>query len=279
MPIEARAYAKINLGLEVLGKRADGLHEVATVLQTIDLADRLRFAPAAEISLRCRGMAAASNNLVLQAAHLLREKASVREGASMLCEKRIPVAGGLGGGSADAAATLRCLASLWGVRVDEGSLLELGAALGADVPFSLWSGTAFATGTGRTLERLPRAPAHWIVLVPMGAREAHKTADMYACLSAEDFSEGALVERQVRALQEGRLDYGAISSPFSGPAAKRWPAVARALARLRETGALAVSIAGSGPSSFGLYGSRARAREALHFLRGEGVPARLSRFV
>ncbi len=274
------AYAKINLTLEVLGKRADGLHEVATVMQTISLADRLSFTPASEITLRHRGPTPADeDDLILRAARLLRAETRATMGCAMECSKLIPMAAGLGGGSADAAATLRGLNELWktGLRADEMSALA--AELGADVPFLIEGGTALGTGTGRELASLPDAPPHWVVLAPIAAENARKTADMYARLGPADMSDGAAARRQATAVAQGQLDYSAVGSAFSRAAAERWPQSATALAALREAEAQATAVSGAGPSVFGLYQSRGAALSGLASLRAAEIPSRLYRFV
>lgn len=277
--LTVRAHAKINLCLEVLGKRADGLHEVTTVLQTITLADRLTFKPSGELSLRCRGMRAAPDNLILRAARLLQEETDATSGCAILCEKRIPVASGLGGGSADAAATLYALNHLWRTSLGLEDLTALAARLGADVPFALRGGTALASGTGSTVEPLPDAPRYWLVLVPFNASEEEKTRNMYGRLRAADFSDGAPVREQVAAIRRGCIDFSHVQSAFSRAAAERWPHVEKAVAKLVGSGAGAVSVSGAGPSVFGLYGSRAEAVAALTRVRAAGFPAQLHRFV
>lgn len=274
-----RAHAKINLCLEVVGKRTDGLHEIATVLQTISLADRLRFAPADEVTLRCRGMETTADDLILRAASLLRERTGATAGCAILCEKRIPVAAGLGGGSADAAATLHALNRLWDTRLAIEELLDLGAELGADVPFALLGGTALATGTGRTLERLPDVPSHWVVLVQSSAADAGKTAEMYGRLSSADYSGGARAREQAVAIRAGQIDGKHVLSAFTRPATERWPHVRAARRQLAATDAIAVSVSGAGPSLFGLYPSRGSAVRGLHAVRAAGFLAYLQRFV
>ena len=273
------AFAKINLTLEVLGRRDDGLHEVATVLQTIDLADGLRFRHAEAMSLRCRGMPRTPDNLIIRAANLLRDAIGVSAGAWIHCAKRIPLAAGLGGGSADAAATLRGLNQLWGVGLDEERLLELASLLGADVPYALRGGTALATGNGRTLKWLPDAPRHWVVLVPLHGDDPAKTAEMYRRLLPRDMTDGTLARRQAVAITAGAVDYGCVRSAFLRAAEDRWPEVSRALDALLVAAACAATLSGAGPSVVGLYRTRAAALEGMKAVRAEGLPARLCRFV
>jgi len=277
--IVVHAHAKINLCLEVLGRRPDGLHEVATVLQTVSLADRLRFAASSGITLRCRGMAVTPDNLILQAAHLLRERTGTVQGCLIACHKRIPVAAGLGGGSADAAATLVALNRLWGCGLSAAQLMALAEELGADVPFAVQGGTALATGTGTTLTTLPNAPANWLVLVVLSSPLGDKTREMYGRLRLEDFSDGSSALALATAIEKGRLDYGCVQSAFRRAATERWPEARAAIDVLSSTSPAAVSVAGAGPSVFALYPSRRAALAGLSRVRAAALPAQLHRFV
>lgn len=277
--LHVRAYAKINLGLEVLGRRPDGLHEVKTILQTIDLADDLTLEESQGVSLRCSGMKVRPDNLILQAAYLLREKAGVGEGCAIRCTKRIPVGAGLGGGSTDAAATICALAHLWSLHLDPDTLSDLAATLGADVPFFLRRGTALATGAGSALQALPSALRHWVVLVPMSSSEPEKTSAMYHQLRLADLSDGSLIERQVEAIRRGALDYESVQSAFTRAARAGWSESAKALDLLDESGALATCLSGAGPSVFGLFRTRGAGLEAMQRLRSTGVAPQLRRFL
>jgi 4-diphosphocytidyl-2-C-methyl-D-erythritol kinase len=277
-PLVVRAYAKINLCLEVLGEREDGLHEVATILQTISLADRLRFTPSEDLLLHCRGAPSGPDNLILRAARLIQERTGARAGCTIDCEKRIPVGGGLGGGSADAAGTLLALNRLWGTGLRAEELAALAAELGADIPFLLRGGTALATGTGTVLQPLPDAPPHWLVLVPLGCTEPSKTGSMYARLGAAAFTDGAAARRQAEAITRGSIDYANVGSAFFRAAQARWPAARAAAAALSHRKALAVAVSGSGPSVFALYGGRGAAIAGLHSLRAKGLLAQIHRF-
>ena len=174
-----RTPAKVNLALEILGKREDGYHEISTVLQAIDLFDRLTVEDAADLSLATTDPALPvdDGNLVVRAARALGAAAGVRRGARIALDKRIPVAAGLGGGSSDAAATLVALNRLWGLRWSAGRLGELAVGLGMDVPFFLGRGRALATGRGERLEPLPGDGGYALVLTnpnfPLSTRESY----------------------------------------------------------------------------------------------------------
>jgi len=273
------AYAKINLSLEVLGRRQDGFHEVTTILQSIDLADEVRIDPHHQIELTCTGIEASDDNLILRAAHLLREVTGVRHGCAIHCEKRISVGAGLGGGSSDAGAALVGLRRLWNLKMGTEELIGLAARLGADVPFTLQGGTAHATGTGATIAPLPHTPPQWLVLVPLAAETSTKTAEMYRSLTSRDFGDGSRVGAQLAAMRSGRIDYEHVGSAFERAARERWPAVARALDALADSGAEAASVSGAGPSVFGLYPSPDEAQRGAAAVRATGIPARVHRFV
>src|SRR5262244_2012072 len=172
------AACKINLALEVLGRRDDGYHEIATVMQAVDLSDKLVLEDADVLELRTTASDVPTDgtNLALKAALTLREMAGVSRGVRILLDKRIPVAAGLGGGSADAAAVLVGLNRLWRLRWPVVRLDEVAISLGMDVPFFLRGGTALATGRGERIERL-RSGSLGLVLV--NPRFEVSTAQMY----------------------------------------------------------------------------------------------------
>jgi 4-diphosphocytidyl-2-C-methyl-D-erythritol kinase len=248
-------------------------------MQTISLADRLHFLPAEELLLRCRGMSAGPDNLILRAARLLRERVGGGHGAKILCEKRIPVGSGLGGGSSDAAATLIALNQLWNAELDIDALTELAPQLGSDVPFFLHGGTAVATGTGTNVECLEDAPAHWVVLALAAGETPDKTASMYAALDESDLVDGSRCRAQVAALRQGCLAPLTVSSSFWGPATRRWRHLSYLQGRLMAAGAIAATVAGSGPSSFGLFPTRSAAIHGLRAAREVLATARMYRFV
>ena len=157
-----RASAKVNLSLEVLGKRPDGYHEIVTVMQAVDLYDRLTLEAASTLSLRADepDLPTDERNLIMRAARLLKDAAKVEAGARIELSKRIPVAAGLGGGSSDAAATLWGLNRLWKLRWPRARLMELAVGIGMDVPFFLGNGPALGTGRGEHLK--PLGKTGWV---------------------------------------------------------------------------------------------------------------------
>lgn len=170
MKITERAHAKINWSLDVLGRRADGYHELDMLITTIALCDELSFEPANELTLSVNGrpVPRGSRNLVIKAAEALIEHTGTRHGASIHMVKRIPVRAGLGGGSADCAATLRALNRLWRLRLPARELLEIGATLGSDVPVLMGVGLARVRGTGEKLLRMEAKRRYPLVILHPG---------------------------------------------------------------------------------------------------------------
>lgn len=252
MKLRLLAPAKLNLSLEVIGKRDDGYHEVVTVMQTIDLADKVSVSTAQSLDLFVSGPEAggapeaAAENLAYRAAVALREAAgSASLGARIELEKHIPAAAGLGGGSSDAAAVLRGLNRLWSLGFDTAALSGIAAALGSDVPFFLHGGSAIATGRGEEIEHLSDfAPAD-IVLFTSDMAIEDKTRRMYGALKPTDFTQGDAT----RALVAGPFSPDRLYNAFDHAVANVAPGIGDAMALCRDAGVRVIS-AGAGPSFF-----------------------------
>jgi 4-diphosphocytidyl-2-C-methyl-D-erythritol kinase len=244
-------YAKINLTLDILGKRSDGYHEVRTVMQTIGLADRLEVAAAArELAFACTDPALATpDNLVMRAARLLQEAYNVQMGAALRLEKHIPVAAGLGGGSSNAAATIAALNRLWDLRLSLAELQELAAELGADVPFFLTGGMALATGRGELITPLPALPHHWVVLVSPPA--SLSSAAVYGGVTPADYTAGVATADTVAAAHHGVLSpQSRWHNALARPARVLAPSIETAQEALLQAGAAHAHVSGSGPTVF-----------------------------
>ncbi len=200
------APAKINLTLEVLGKRPDGFHEIRSVLQTVNLCDSLNFQTGQGIAIKCDlpGWSAAES-LIARAVKLLQGAAGCSRGVAIQVEKRIPLMSGLGGDSSDAAATLRGLNKLWELGLSMEQLLELAAQLGSDVAFFIWGGTALAEGRGELVTPLPPLQRMWVVLVvPDVPRLPGKTKQLYASLKPSHCTDGHITRRLAEILMKRR---------------------------------------------------------------------------
>jgi 4-diphosphocytidyl-2-C-methyl-D-erythritol kinase len=267
-----RVPAKVNLFLRVVARRADGYHEVETVLQSIGLYDELEFERASGWELGCDqpGVPLDDSNLVARAAAALRARCGVplAAGARVTIRKRIPVGAGLGGGSADAAAALVGLARLWGVAAAPETLAEVAAALGSDVPFFLRGGAVLGRGRGERLEPLPAPAEFWLVLVKPPFPVA--TAWAYRAWQATT-SVGPSLDEFLAALAGGdpAAVAAALRNDLEPAVAAAHPAITSLRARLLELGALGARMTGSGSAVFAVTGGEAAARRLAAAL-GDG---------
>ena len=250
--ITVEAHAKVNLTLEVLARRDDGYHDIASIIQTIDLHDILTLEPAGNIVLECDSPdLQTSDNLVVKAATLVKEATGYTGGVRIGLRKRIPVSAGLGGGSSDAAATLGGLSRLWGLGLSNDDLVPLAARLGSDVPFLLRGGTAMVQGRGERVRSLPPADLRWLVLVCPEIEMPDKTGTMYRRLSPSIFTRGQLTRKlEARIRGGGNVPPQFLFNVFDQPAKETFPGLERYWETLQSLGAREIHVAGSGPSLF-----------------------------
>ena len=264
------APAKLNLTLEVLGKRPDGYHEIRSVIQAINLCDSLRFQLSQEVTVKSDMPDwSAEESLVSKAASLLQRTTGCSQGASIEVEKRIPLVSGLGGDSSDAAATLRGLNRLWGLGLSQPELVTLAWQLGSDVAFFLYGGTALAEGRGEVVTPLPPLPHTWVVLaIPPAPRPAGKTRQLYNGLGTNHYTGGEITRRLVTALREGgEFTTSLLFNTFENVAFTRFPEVRVSRSHMTKMGATDVHLAGSGPALFTLVKDRAQAEELCRLLQ------------
>jgi 4-diphosphocytidyl-2-C-methyl-D-erythritol kinase len=261
------APAKLNLGLEVVGKRADGYHEIATVMQAVSIYDRLsieRAEPEAGVTLCVdRAELAGDDNLALRAARLVRERLGVEDGAHLDLRKEIPIAAGLGGASSDAAAALRAVIACWDRPAETETLAAWAQELGSDVPFFLTGGAALAEGRGDRLTALPPLRSHWFVVVAPTLAEPipRKTAALYAALGPQDRSSGDRVRAVAAAISAGRaIDPGLLDNAFRRPLYGLRPELRRVPEEMAAAGAPISALSGAGPAHYSIVGSEAAAR-------------------
>jgi 4-diphosphocytidyl-2-C-methyl-D-erythritol kinase len=258
-----RTPANVNLALEVLGKRADGYHEISTVLQAVDLFDRLTVEEADTLSLVTNDsdLPTDGTNLIIRAARTLGAVVGVAGGAAVRLEKRIPIAAGLGGGSSDAAATLWALNRLWGLRWARARLAEVAAGIGMDVPFFLGPGRALGTGRGERIQPLPGGGGYALVLVnpnfPLSARDVYDRVPRG--WSREPTGTWEVIEA-LRSRSAARLAAALVNGlePVLEPDV---PAITQMKAALMAAGALGAAMTGSGPTVFGVARSLDHARQ------------------
>ena len=281
LKLTVRAHAKVNLDLRVLGVRADGYHELRTVFQVLDLHDTLVCAERpGPFTLSCRtpGVPLDASNLVWKAAAAL-WTALGRGGeicdAAVQIVKQIPLEAGLGGGSADAAAALMALARLWG-GAPITLLREVGATVGADVPFFLSGGTALGLGRGEEIYPLVDLPPHFVVIVrpPFGV----STAEAYAWYDDDRASGQRDENREFQQLPVPWPSRAAqMINDLEPPVMRRHPEIGAIKQQLRELGATAAAMSGSGSAVFGLFRSRSAAERAVKPLSRNGARAQVTR--
>ena len=256
------APAKVNLFLHVVGRRADGYHLLDSLVVFPGAADCLTAGPAARLDLAVAGafgagLGAGPDNLVLRAARALADKAGVTAGASLVLDKRLPVASGIGGGSADAAAALRLLARLWSVRLPDDALQGIALGLGADVPVCLAGRAARMGGIGDRLSPAPALPPFGVVLVNPGAGVS--TPEVFRARTGP-FSHGASLPASWPDAEAMALDLSALGNDLEAPTLRLCPAVGDVLAWLRaQPGCLLARMSGSGATCFGLFRDAAAA--------------------
>jgi 4-diphosphocytidyl-2-C-methyl-D-erythritol kinase len=271
------APAKLNLVLEVLGKDND-YHQISSIVQSIDLCDVLNFQLDEEVCFECDVPSLKRDNLVTQAATLLKESTKCGLGARIELRKHIPWGVGLGGGSSDAAATLSGLNELWGLGLPISELVRLASKLGSDVPFFIHKGTALVGGKGEKVTPLPFLPATcFVLLVPPLPKLPGKTKQMYSNLRVADFTGGQFVQRALLSLREGKaIDRTSMFNVFEKIAFDFFPGLAKYRGTLEEAGALGVYLAGSGPCLFTFFSRKEEAGELFSRLKKQKLECYLA---
>ena len=262
--------AKINLTLDILGLREDGYHEIATVMQSLALADTLTLTQQKEgITLRVDlpGLEADERNLAHRAAALIMNECGVRGGVHIDIVKRIPVAAGLAGGSADAAATLRGMNELYALGLSDEDLCRLGAKLGSDIPFSIMGGTVLATGRGEIMQHLADFPATHVVLAKPSASVstpwAYRSYDAHPPELHPD--NAAFLEALTRGDRTRCIEL--VCNVLEPVTEAAHPVIGDFRTRMRAHGALCAMMSGSGPTVFGLFAEERAARAAAEDFR------------
>ncbi|MCI0338761.1 MAG: 4-(cytidine 5'-diphospho)-2-C-methyl-D-erythritol kinase [Acidobacteria bacterium] len=288
MTLTLPSFAKINWTLEILGKRADGYHELRTLLQTISLADELIFTPTEKkIEIICEhpGVPCDKTNLSYRATKLLSDFTGVEHGVRITIKKRIPVAAGLGGGSSNAAATLIALQKLWGLELAPRDMFTLGSKIGADVPFFFIGGTALGIGRGDEVYPLDDCSAEFLLLVNAGIPVA--TREVYANLPPELTNPVATAKMPLSletayansAVRRGRPEsiWTRLHNDLEIPVLAHHPLLVEIKQRLTKIGARGVLMSGSGSTIFAIFDSEEARSGALSDLSGAGwwcAPAR-----
>ena len=269
-----QAFAKINLGLDVLGKREDGYHEVRMIMQTIRMYDQLDMRksvePGIHLTTNKKYIPVDENNLVWRAAKLMMDTCGIIEGVSIHLHKVIPVAAGMAGGSSDAAATLVGMNRLFHCGLSKEKLMELGVQIGADVPYCVLRGTALAEGIGEKLTVLPPMPDCWILIGKPGISVSTKY--VYTTLDLNTDTVHPDIDGMKKALEAGNL-YGIterMGNVLQDVTIPAYPEVERIKEQMKTLGAVNAMMSGSGPTVFGIFDNEEKAQEACQKLRESG---------
>jgi 4-diphosphocytidyl-2-C-methyl-D-erythritol kinase len=278
-----RAYAKINLTLDVLDKRPDGYHEVDMVMQSIDLSDLVWLealeTDEIEIDSAASHIPLDGRNLAVIAAQAFRRRLGIRRGVRIYIDKQIPVAAGLGGGSADAAAVLRGLNRLWGTGLSVEELADIGASIGSDVPFCVRGGCAVARGRGERLEPVTHTFRPYVVLVRPAVHVS--TSEVYGALNPADYSREPHSPRMCEALAAAELEAveAAVYNGLAPCTFRRHPEVAAMQRRVAHIAHRPVHMSGSGPTLYCLLPNRHAALRLYNALRGFTREVYMARFI
>ena len=256
-----RACAKINLTLDILGKRRDGYHDIASVIQTIDLSDKLSFMPSGDIDLECNIPALETkDNLVIRAIEILKKYSGSGEGVRVYLEKSIPMRSGLGGGSSDAACTLVAMNNIWDLRLKIEELKVFAAELGADVPFFLEGGTALVNGKGEHVLPLPDVEDIYFVLLVPKSCVGEKTATMYANIDSHHYTKGEISRQLIRSIEDnGMVDSALLGNVFENIADEIFPGIDTYRQAMIASGASSVRLTGAGPAVYTIVESLRKA--------------------
>jgi 4-diphosphocytidyl-2-C-methyl-D-erythritol kinase len=273
------APAKINLTMEVLGKRPDGYHEIRSVIQTVNFCDSLQITTAKEIQFKSnKSVWSGEQSLLAKAAKLLQTTTGCTQGATIKVKKRLPLISGLGGDSSDAAAVLRGLNQLWELDLSPAKLQGLTLELGSDVSFFLSGGTALMEGRGEKITPLPPMPHQWVILIiPKVPRLLGKTKRVYSMLKPSYYTDGKISEKLVTCLKSGgEFSASLLFNVFENVVFIRGEELTNYRDHILKTGAPNIHLAGSGPSMFTLLEDKFQAEDLLIHLKNQGIEAYLT---
>lgn len=269
--LELKALGKINLGLDILGRRENGYHDVRMVMQTVYLYDRVTLEkmrePGIEISTNLSYLPVNENNIAYKAAELLRREFGIREGIRITLEKHIPVAAGMAGGSSNAAAVLFGMNRMFDLGMSEQGLKDRGVTLGADVPYCIMRGTVLAEGIGEILTPLPPLPKCYVLIAKPPLSASTKT--VYEKIDQEGIKSHPDIDGILAGLQEGDLRQvaGSMGNVLEQVMLEEHPVLRKIKDVMIEAGALNAMMSGSGPTVFGIFTSRGRAKAAAARLK------------
>jgi 4-diphosphocytidyl-2-C-methyl-D-erythritol kinase len=266
-----RAFAKINMGLDILRKREDGYHEVRMIMQTIQMYDVLEMKkvkkPGISLSVNYPYIPSDERNLVYKAAKLLMDEFQVKEGVDIRLEKFIPVAAGMAGGSSDAAAAMVGINHLFKLGLSEKDLMDRAVNIGADVPYCIMRGTALAEGIGEKLTRIAQVPDCYVLIGKPGIGVSTKTA--YESLQLDKIQSHPDIDGMIRDIENGNLlaMTDKMGNVFESGIIGKYPVIGEIKDLMEANGALKAMMSGSGPTVFGIFDDREKMEAAAAVLR------------
>lgn len=273
--IKRRAYGKINLGLDVLRKRADGYHDVKMIMQMVSVYDELTFRKIPDKEIRIvtnkEELPFNEDNLIYKAAKLMMERLNSEEGISVVLKKNIPIAAGMAGGSTDAAATLLGLNELLEGNIPMEELLSMGVKIGADVPYCILQKTALSEGIGEVLTPLPAPPACGLLI---GKPDIHvSTKYVYENLQADTLKSHPDIDGMRKAIEEQDLEgiTSRMENVLETVTIQKYPVIGEIKEAMMKAGAINALMSGSGPTVFGVFAFRERAEKAKEELAKSGL--------
>ena len=273
--LKLRALAKINLGLDVMGRRENGYHDVRMVMQTIYLYDNVTLTkteePGIQLQTNLFYLPVDEKNIAYKAAKLLMDEFQIKEGVHITLDKHIPVAAGMAGGSSNAAAVLVGMNRLFKLGLSEQDLMERGVSLGADVPYCVMRGTVLAEGIGELLTPLAPLPKCYILVAKPAISVSTKT--VYEKLDAHEIEEHPDIDGVIAGLDEGNLMQVAKSmgNVLERVTIEDYPIIQEIKDAMREAGALNAMMSGSGPTVFGIFEDKMKAKQAQQKIRKMGL--------
>lgn len=269
--LKLKALAKINLALDVLGRRENGYHDVRMIMQSIYLYDHVTLEktkePGIQLGTNLYFLPVDENNIAYKAAKLLMDEFRIPGGISIYLEKYIPVAAGLAGGSTNAAAVLFGMNKMYNLGLSIEELMERGVKLGADVPYCIMRGTVLAEGIGEELTRLPAMPKCYVLIAKPPISVSTKM--VYEKLDSKEIEEHPDVDGMIKALEAGDLTQIAakMGNVLEKVTAEAYPVIEEVKNLMKEAGALNAMMSGSGPTVFGIFDERAKAVQASKMIR------------
>jgi 4-diphosphocytidyl-2-C-methyl-D-erythritol kinase len=272
--LTVRAPAKINLVLEVLGKRSDGYHEIKSIMQAVSLFDVLSFEKIDRLEIGCSVSALQSaDNLVIKAAEALRKKTGYGGGARIRLEKIIPLDSGLGGGSSDGASALIGLNKLWSLGLSQRELVEIAVDIGSDVPFFIYGGTCLAEGRGERITPLPDpAETYYLLVRPEIQVQPGKTGRLYSMLCTAELSDGRYADRAIEQMRrERKVSPHLLYNAFDKVVLRAYHGMEDFWTRFGKLDGGDVHLAGSGPALFAVMRGRTQAEAFKLKLGSEGL--------